>query len=74
VVIKSDGWEKMLEDKMQGVLIEQKISPTCGAITKASGVLDFPINSIFLTLGNSKYRKDYDPFYEKGHYFRMIGN
>jgi hypothetical protein len=71
--MNADDWKDMINDRKQGVLIQTRISPTGGNSVKATGILVFPIDLIFSTIGDSKYRTEYDSNYDVGHYIRKIG-
>ncbi len=71
--MNADDWKDMINDRKQGVLIQTRTSPSGGNSVKATGILDFPIDVIFATIGDTKYRTEYDSNYDIGHYIRKIG-
>lgn len=55
-IMNAEDWKDMINDRKQGVLIQTRVSATGGNSVKATGIIDSPIDIIFETIGDSKYR------------------
>ena len=72
--MESSGWKVSTEDKKAGLTIWQRTSESGLKAMKAESMVNFSTIDLFKTLGNAKYRRDYDEVYDGGHNIERIGD
>ena len=69
----SKGWNLVVDDKKDNVIIHQKTGSTGLTCIKAEGTLEYDLETIFKVIGNDAYRYIYDATMEQSVILEKFG-